>query len=188
MKLNKKELFTIPNILTYIRLLLIPVFSVLYLRAESNTDYYTAGGIILFSGFTDFADGFIARRFHQITELGKAIDPIADKLTQFAILICLLFRVQGIWILFLLFIVKEGFMGINDMILFRKGKKLNGAKWFGKVSTAVFYTVMVVMMGVPSLKTQTEHILMFIVGGFLLLSFVLYIPVFVSMHHSISEK
>lgn len=94
MKIQKREIFSIPNVLGYIRILLIPLFVWRYLTAQSGADYYTAAGIVLLSGLTDLFDGLIARRFHMITELGKVLDPIADKLTQAAIVFCLMFRVR----------------------------------------------------------------------------------------------
>ncbi len=73
MKLSAKEIFSIPNILSYIRIILIPVFIYLYVTAENTTDYYIAAAVILFSGITDFADGLIARKFNMITELGTLL-------------------------------------------------------------------------------------------------------------------
>ena len=92
MKLTKKEIFSIPNILCYFRILLIPVFMISYINAKETRGYYFAAFIVLLSGLTDFADGFIARHFNMVTELGKAIDPVADKLSQAAIVISLMIR------------------------------------------------------------------------------------------------
>lgn len=122
MKPTAKEIWSIPNILSYIRLLLIPIFVYIYITANSTSDYYVAALIILLSGLTDMLDGLIARKFNQITELGKTIDPIADKLTQAAIVGCLMFRYDYMWILVLLLVVKELFMGINGLILLKKVK------------------------------------------------------------------
>lgn len=94
MKLRGKDFFTLPNILSYVRLLLIPVFMVHYLTATDERDYLISGMIIVFSGLTDLLDGIIARKFNQITEVGKLLDPIADKLTQVAVIICLMFRYE----------------------------------------------------------------------------------------------
>lgn len=182
MKLQKKEIFSIPNILGYIRILLIPLFTWRYLTAQSQADYYAAAGIVLLSGLTDLLDGFIARRFHMITELGKALDPIADKLTQAAIVFCLMFRVQWMVWLVLLFVVKECYMGVANLIVMRRGRKLNGAEWFGKVCTAVFYIVMFLMIALPGLGTAWKNTMMLICAAFMALSLVLYIPVFVRLY------
>ena len=78
----KKEILSIPNILSLFRLLLIPVYTVLFLRAERPVDYWWAAGILAVSTLTDMVDGKIARRFHMVTNLGKILDPVADKATQ----------------------------------------------------------------------------------------------------------
>jgi cardiolipin synthase (CMP-forming) len=182
MKLTSKEIFSIPNILSYIRILLIPVFVYIYITANSTGDYYVAALIILLSGLTDMFDGLIARKFNQITELGKIVDPVADKLTQAAIVGCLMFRYDYMWILVVLLVVKELFMGINGLILLKKGRKLDGAMWFGKVSTAVFYTATFILIGFPEISTHFASILMLITGIFLGLSFLLYIPEFLKLY------
>lgn len=182
MKVSMKEVFSIPNILSYIRILLIPVFIYLFFHAEESSDYYLIGLIILLSALTDALDGWIARRFNQITELGKVIDPVADKLTQTAIVVCLLFRYPAMWMIFILFIVKELFMGINGLLLLRRGKKLDGAKWFGKWSTAVFYIAMGILITFPNLSSEFVGFLMIITGIFLGLSFLLYIPEFIKLY------
>lgn len=182
MKLTKKEIFSIPNILTYIRMLLIPVFVYLFIHAGEYKDYYLVGLIIFLSGLTDLFDGFIARKFNQITELGKMIDPLADKLTQLAIVLCLLFRYPYMWILVTFFVIKELFLGINGLILLKQGKKLDGAKWFGKLSTAVFYIAMGILITFPRLDPAITMSLMIVTGLFLFISFLMYIPEFIKLY------
>lgn len=182
MKIPVRDFFTIPNSLSYIRLLLIPVFMVLYLTAVETKDYYLAGIIVVFSGLTDLLDGLIARKLNQITELGKLLDPVADKLTQVAVIICLISRYEKMWIVISLFIAKELFMAINAIILYRQGKKLDGAKWFGKISTAVFYTCMTLLVAFPSIQSTTAASLMIITVFFLTLSFLLYGREFFKMY------
>jgi cardiolipin synthase (CMP-forming) len=183
-RLTMKEVFSIPNCLSYLRILLLPVFVYIYLTATRPEDYYWAAGIILFSALTDLFDGLIARKFNQVTELGKALDPVADKLQQAAIAICLMFTYKYMWVIVLLFVIKELFMGINGLILMRRGKKLDGALWFGKVSTAVFYVAMLSLIAFPNLDGQIATIFIIITFIFLSLSFLLYIPVFIKMYRS----
>lgn len=85
----KKELLSIPNLMGYFRLIMIPVFVWLYLRASTDADYYRAAIVMGISSITDMFDGMIARKFNMITEFGKLLDPLADKLTHGAILLCL---------------------------------------------------------------------------------------------------
>lgn len=182
MKLSVKDFFTIPNILSYIRMILIPIFMIQYLTATETKDYYLAGMIIVFSGLTDLLDGLIARKLNQITELGKLLDPVADKLTQVAVIICLMARFEKMWLIVLLFIAKESFMAINNLVLYRQGKKLDGAKWFGKISTAAFYACMTFLVAFPLIQATTAASLMIITGFFLAMSFILYGREFFKMY------
>ena len=86
-KMTAKEIFSIPNLMGYFRILLIPVFSWIYIHADGVSDYYMAAVLVGISGLTDMFDGKVARKFNMITELGKFIDPLADKLTQGALVL-----------------------------------------------------------------------------------------------------
>lgn len=189
MKITAKEVFSIPNILTYIRILLIPLFTVIYFRADVPLEYFIAGGIVVVSGITDFMDGLIARKYHMVTELGKLLDPVADKLTQFMVLVCLIHRYPVMLLMAGIFICKELFMGINGLLLLRRGKKLDGAMWFGKIATAVFYLTTIVLVVIPELPLVWVNGLMAVTSFFLVLSFILYTPVFAKMYReSTSER
>ena len=173
-KITKSYLIALPNILCYIRLLLIPLFMILYIKAETREDYYSAGFVVLIASVTDFLDGFIARKFNMITEFGKLLDPLADKLMQTALILVLILKIDYMYILALIFIIKEIVMTVAAYIFVKKGKKLNGSKWFGKVSTAFFYATMLILIVFPSLSNGITYLLMIICGTFLTLSFVLY--------------
>lgn len=181
-KFNKKDLWSIPNILCYIRFILIPVFVVQYIKAQEPREYLQAAAVVLASGITDLLDGFIARTFDMVTELGKLIDPIADKLTQAALIFILIVKIKWMFLLLILFVVMQLFMLIAGLAMLKKGKRLDGAKWFGKVSTTVFYAVMLVLIAVPKLSPRITNILMLICGGFLGLSFALYVREYVRMY------
>ena len=178
----KKQIVSIPNLMGYFRILLIPVIVWRYLTADSIGDYRIAAVIIGISGITDFLDGFVARKFHMVTKLGKAVDPIADKITQGAIVLSLSFRFPLMTVLAVLFVIKEGFMGIMGILMLRKGRMLNGAMWFGKVCTAVLYLVMFLLILIPNIPMTGANILIGISGALMLLSFLLYIPVFGKMN------
>ena len=111
-KMTAKEIFSIPNLMGYFRILLIPVFSWIYIHADGVSDYYMAAVLVGISGLTDMFDGKVARKFNMITELGKFIDPLADKLTQGALVLCFAVRYPLMRAVLALFILKEGFMGI----------------------------------------------------------------------------
>ena len=129
----KKEYFTIPNLMGYFRILLIPVFCILYYHSENAGCFYGAVIVLCLSFLSDFFDGKIARHFHQVTEWGKMLDPIADKLTQAALAImCTVHFPATIW-LFLLFAAKEIYMGLMGLLVIRKKNQVFGAKRFGKI-------------------------------------------------------
>lgn len=188
MKNLKKEVLSIPNIMGYFRIILIPIFLYTYYNATSAKDYYIVAWIVCISGITDFLDGYVARNFNMITELGKFIDPFADKLTQAALVFCLASRHKLMWYLVGLFILKEGFMAVMGIIMLRRWKKLDGAKWFGKVCTAVLYVVMFILILLPSINDFIANNLIVLCGIFMLMSFILYIQVFYKMHKSIKQK
>lgn len=186
-KFSKSDLWRIPNLLCYIRFLLIPVFVVLYMKANQPKEYLQAAGIVFLSGLTDFLDGFIARRFDMITELGKLIDPLADKLTQAALIFVLVIKIEWMFLLLILFVIMQLFMLVAGIVMLKKGTKLNGAKWFGKVSTMVFYAVMLFLVAIPTLAQDVKNILMLICGGFLLLSFLMYINEYRMLYYTVKK-
>jgi len=125
----------IPNILTIIRLCLMPVFLVVYFLPIEDARMW-AMGVLLVSFVTDMLDGFIARTFNQITNLGKILDPIADKLMQITVLICLaIFNKSLIWIVVFVFI-KDAILGIGAIYMYKRGI-IGAANWFGKISCFV---------------------------------------------------
>lgn len=176
--MNKRELWTIPNILGYIRLLLIPVFAVLYLHGCYGGAAVALGISIL----SDFFDGMIARKLNQITELGKFLDPVADKLTQATIVVCLAIRYPILWGIFGIEVLKEGFMLVAGAVLLqKKGRKLDGAKWFGKVSTAVMDFTLFFLLIWPHMPEAVRTGLILFCGGCMLITLALYVPEFVRM-------
>lgn len=142
--------WTIPNLLSILRLLLLPVFVTLYLMSNTRPELlYWALGILVLSGLTDLFDGIIARRFHQISDMGKLLDPLADKLTQIAVVLSLAIRHKEMIPLLVICVLKEAAQAIGGMFLLRRGERIQGAKWYGKVSTFVFYGVMALILFIP---------------------------------------
>ena len=178
---SKKELLSIPNLMGYFRLLMIPVFAWLYLTASTDMDYYMAALVMGISSLTDMFDGKVARKFNMITELGKFIDPLADKLTQGALVLCFAVRYPLMRAVLALFILKEGFMGIMGLLLLPRGKKLDGAMWFGKVCTAVLYVLLFILLLFPGISLTAANLLISACGAFMLFSLIMYIPVFRKM-------
>ncbi len=189
----KKDLFTIPNVLSLFRLVLIPVYVVLYLNAQKPEDYFTAAAILAVSCLTDLIDGKIARHFNMISNTGKILDPLADKATQFALIVCLLIRRWNpvLLLLTVLFVVKELFQGIAGLLILRKGKILKGALIAGKVSTAVLFVSLIVLVLIPDISKTAEYIITGIDITVLLISFISYVRMYYThspMIQSIDES
>ncbi len=167
----KKAILTIPNLLSLFRLCLIPVIVWLYVREEN---YQWAGYILILSGLTDIVDGFIARTFHMTSDVGKVLDPIADKLTQAVMLICLMVRYPDILWPFALMVAKETFMAISGLLVIKRTGKVLGANWHGKAATVLLYATMFLHIfwhDIPRLLSQSS---IAACTGMILLSFILY--------------
>lgn len=150
LKENVKDLFenwnTIPNWLCFLRIALIPVFSVLFIKEK----YIIAFIAMIVAALTDVFDGKIARKYNMVSNLGKILDPIADKLSQIAIVIILLYKFWDgplKYILFL-FIIKELLMIVGGAILLNKGMRPVAAEVWGKLATVVFYTFMITIIAI----------------------------------------
>ena len=137
----KDKIITIPNMLSLFRLLLIPVIVWLYTVKKEPV---WATGVLLLSGITDVADGIIARKCHMVSDFGKAFDPIADKLTQIAVLLCLVSRFRWMLLPLGVMVVKETAAGILGLLVIRRTGEVKGAVWHGKATTVSLYTMMTV--------------------------------------------
>lgn len=187
MKDWKKEILTIPNLLSLFRLVLIPVYVVIYLNAQAVTDYYIAGGILAVSCLTDALDGKIARHFGMISNLGKILDPLADKATQFTLILCLAIRHPILWTLVALFVVKESFQLIAGLIILRQGKILSGALLAGKISTAVLFVSLILLVLFPEIDPLAVDIITAVDGVALLASFIAYVRLYYTHSPMIQE-
>jgi len=171
----KKEVFTIPNLLSLFRLALIPVYVAIYLNAKSSADYYLAAGILAVSCLTDLIDGKIARHFNMISSLGKLLDPVADKATQFTLIVCLTIKYNILKYLIVLFVLKEGFQLIAGGITYRNGKMLKGALVSGKICTTVLFLSLIAMVMLPDLHKNIVNIIVIVDAIFMLIAFANYI-------------
>ena len=145
-KKPRNQNLTVPNALSVLRILMVPFFAWYFLHGR----LVVAAALLVLSGLTDMFDGLIARKFNQITEVGKILDPFADKLTQGVVAFCLAVRFPMIGPVLGLFIAKELLMLCCALVLLKKRKRPGGAKWYGKVATVLFYvsvSVIVVMDG-----------------------------------------
>lgn len=158
----KKELFTIPNLLGYLRLILVPVFLVLYDQADTTNEYIIAFLVLAFAMLTDFFDGKIARKFNMVTDFGKALDPVADKVVQGSIAIAVCFRFSNMLLFLIIFILKEIYMAAMGLYLIKTRKFWTPAQWYGKITTAIVDVAVFALLLIPGI---TDKIANFIISG-----------------------
>lgn len=174
----KKELFTIPNALSLFRLVLIPVYVIIYINAKEAADYCVAAAILAVSCLTDMVDGKIARHFNMISTVGKVLDPIADKATQFTLIVCLTIRHPVLLTLVVLFVIKEGFQLIAGLFALRKGKMLSGALLTGKISTTVLFISLILMVLLPDMGRKWVNFITVVDCAVLLIAFADYARIY----------
>ena len=175
---SKHQILTIPNLLSLVRIALIPLIVWLY---SGKSNYAAAIGVILLSGATDVVDGWIARRFNMISDFGKALDPLADKLTQAALLLCLLSRYSAMWWLIPIFGVCEISKLALAIALAQKRDTVTGAMWYGKANTVVIYTVMMLLILFPEMKSALAGALIGFCGIVMIFAHVLYVRLYVGI-------
>ena len=171
----KKDVFTIPNLLSQFRLVLIPVYVAIYLNAQELWEYFLAAAILAVACLTDKIDGKIARHYNMISTLGKILDPIADKATQFTLTLCLSIKYPVLRFVLVLFIIKELFQGIAGLVNLRRGKMLPGALIAGKVCTTILFISLILLVLMPDLDESIINAIALIDTGFLTWSFISYI-------------
>lgn len=168
---KQQDILTLPNLLTCVRLALIPLFVCLYVIKEN---YLATALILLASGLTDIADGFIARRFHMVSDLGKMLDPMADKLTQLAMLACLVNRFPLMLGAVVLLVVKESVTGVFSLIVVKRTKVVKSAVWHGKLNTVLLYLMMVVHLVWYNIPPSASDVFISLCVVMMLVSFVAY--------------
>lgn len=203
MKALLKEYFTgcltIPNLLSVIRIALIPVFAVLF----NDGNYLWAVIVLAISGLTDFFDGKIARKFNQISALGKLLDPIADKLSQITIAIMFYITFSNSsdetvktfsWI-FLVFLIKEAVMVVGGAIMIMFGLKPVAAELPGKIATFAFYFIMCVIMAfgpdigiLGNVYTLSSTLMLILVGVSVVLTLIAFFSYVPGVFRQIKEK
>lgn len=132
---SSDEILTIPNILSFFRILLITPFMILFL----NGQYVWATVMIIISGLTDCVDGFVARHFNQVSDFGKILDPVADKLTLLAVGIGICILTPEVITVMVILIIKDLLMLIGGIALIKNDIQPPQARWYGKVGTILFY-------------------------------------------------
>ncbi len=159
---NKSEIWTISNILTSIRILLLPLIVYFFLQ-NTRRSQNIAFGLMILAALTDLSDGFLARKLNQKTNLGKVLDPIADKLGLFTIgLLLVIYRNMPVWLLIIL-VIRDLFYAIYGYSLLKRGV-VPEARLPGKLTTTslaltfLFYLLKLRLLGTIFLYISTALI------------------------------
>ena len=163
----------IPNILSVFRILLIPIFVYLFMYDGYKGMQY-GGGVFLLAGITDVADGFLARRYSWTSDIGKLLDPLADKLMQIAAIICLYLReLIPAWLIMTI-VAKELLMIAGATLILKRGKIYVHSNWYGKLGTTVFYAVVVIIILIDNRYPNISNLLSILLLILTVFTFVMY--------------
>lgn len=188
--LNLKEIKTIPNLLSLFRIVLIIPFVIFFLRGN----YIAAAVFIIISGITDALDGFVARKFNQITDLGKMLDPLADKLTLISIMICIVILFPIVLPVVAILIIKDIVMMIGASVLLKSDIKPPAARWYGKIGTVMFYFSVALIVFLKAAFNYENPVLSLILLGvtaaMMIFALIEYFLIFIKLKNSsnTSEK
>ncbi len=165
----------LPNVLTLLRIAMIPLFIFLFF-SDLNGNYTYAFIVFFIAGITDILDGYIARRFDMVTDAGKVLDPLADKLMLMTVLICLAStNMVPLWLIVVM-IIKELTMVYGGIRLyFSKTQIIIPSNKFGKMATVLFYiAICLVLLNVDHIIAT---LILYIAVGLALYAFFNYIRI-----------
>lgn len=172
MEEKKNKILTVPNALSLLRILLVPVFMYLYIGRQNTL--WTAI-VLIISCASDVIDGPIARKFNQVSDVGKALDPIGDKLTQIGLMVCLITKYPLMWVPAIIIVVKEIVSGILGLVTIKKANVVKGAVWHGKLTTVLLFLMMGLhLLWPPRLPDLISWISIGICCAMMLYSFTMY--------------
>ena len=144
----KEKFFTAPNIITLFRLILVPVYAAVYFALPHMR--WLALLCFLVACLSDVVDGYIARKYNLISKIGTVLDPLADKLMYITVVCGLVISGTINFWFFLIYAVKELVMIVGAAVMIKEIKEVIPAKWYGKLSTALFFVVISVPIVYPS--------------------------------------
>lgn len=170
-RLGRSDVLTIPNGLSLFRLLLIPF--IVHAYCVYHSTLWTVA-LIALSGLTDVADGYIARHFNMVSDLGKVLDPIADKLTQAAMVICLLERTHWMALLLGLLALREVALAVWGLVALQRTDTINCSKWHGKLCTGVVYASMITLILFPQIPDGVVKLVVLLCSALVVLTGSLY--------------
>lgn len=190
-KKTRNNNLTVPNAISVVRILIVPFFAYFFMRDRLAV----AVTLLVISGLSDLFDGMIARRFNQITELGKMLDPLADKITQGVVALCLAVKIPEIRLILMLFILKELGMLVCAILLIKRKKKPGAAQWYGKVGTTLFYVSVTVIVAMKTFVFVGQNVFQVLSNVLLMITAMVmfyaafkYLQIFVEILRSDDEK
>lgn len=158
---------TVPNLISIFRIVLVGVFCVCYFTPGMMS---VAFAVLLLSGFSDIADGYVARKFNQVSNIGKVLDPIADRLFQFSTIICFwISDVIDLWLVIIIF-SRELFTAIGGIFFYNKNRTVIAAKWYGKLASACFFLTFLSVFFFEIFHVIPENISKIIITSLFILS------------------
>jgi len=178
----------VPNILSVFRICLVPVFVVAFFTDERDIKYY-AILVYAIAGFSDFLDGYLARKFEVQSGLGKFLDPLGDKLMTFTVLVCITTSRHVLIPATAVFFVKEALMGIGGLIIHKKAHvEMPPANAVGKASTVVFFLVCIALMFFWNLPNAIAVILTSFAICLTLIALFIYLRSYIRIMKSIQKN
>ncbi len=181
----------VPNALTTLRLLFVPAFMFFYLKGadgEITHGIWIAAGIFVLAAITDVLDGYIARKFNQITDFGKLADPLADKLMQIAAVGCLTYNGRFAAWIFYVFVAKEVLMIFGGFEILKKHKFVVYSKRSGKIATVVLFVMIVVIMVFEKIPKRVATVMMILCVVFSLLALFNYFQMYLNIKEDRERK
>lgn len=179
------KIWTIPNIMSMFRLLLVPFIIWAYIGQHNTTLTII---LLAVSALTDILDGRIARKFNMISDLGKALDPFADKVTQVCVVLCLAFTYPLLWYLLGICVFRELCMGVLGYLTIRKTNRVPYAHWYGKVSTVVLYASALALLLFPNMLAWLSTTIIVVCMVCVVTALVLYTRFFLSEWKNAKEE
>lgn len=167
----------IPNIISCIRIMLVPLFVYFYISGSIGM----AAVVLIGCALSDVLDGMIARRFNMVTDLGKILDPVADKLIQAAMMLCLALKMPQLWLLLGLHVFRELVLSAMGLYVMRVTGLVCSARWYGKLCTAVIYGSMLILLAVPGVPEKLAAALVFICAGLIVMCLFLYFSAYLRL-------
>jgi len=178
----------VPNIISVFRIILVPVFIAVYF-SDSSDRKLIAVLIYVLAAFSDFLDGYIARRFNASSNMGKLLDPLGDKLMTISVMVCI--TIDGLIPFWAVTVagIKEILMGVGGLILHKKARtELLPSNLIGKASTVVFFLVCVTLMLFRNIPPVAAIALISVAIGLTFIALVSYLSKFIAIMKSREAK